>query len=128
MGAKGKSSLGLDENIAGALCYVAWWVTGLIFLLLEKESQYVKFHAMQSFITFFGATILLIILNALSIGFWLFLFFFWWIIYWIISLLLIVLWIVLLIKAYQGEKFKLPIIGDYAEQYAYKAKPAQSLA
>ena len=43
-----KTSSGLSKNIAAALCYVGIWVTGLIFLLLEKEDKFVRFHAMQS--------------------------------------------------------------------------------
>src|SRR5678809_492310 len=44
----GKSSTGLDENIAALLSYVFGWVSGLIFFLIEKESRLVRFHAMQS--------------------------------------------------------------------------------
>ena len=47
-----KSSTGLDENIAGLLCYVLGWISGLVFLLLERDSNFVKFHAVQSIIVF----------------------------------------------------------------------------
>jgi uncharacterized membrane protein len=97
-----KSSTGLEENVAGLLCYVAGWVTGLIFFLIEKDSKFVKFHAMQSIITFVAVVILAFIP----------------IINWVIGILALVLWIVLMIKAYQGEKFKLPVIGDLAEKWS----------
>jgi hypothetical protein len=61
--AGGKSSTGLDENIAGLLCYVAGWVTGIIFLVIEKDSKTVKFHAWQSIFTFGGLTIISIALG-----------------------------------------------------------------
>ncbi len=48
----GKSSTGLDENVAGLLCYVLGWVSGLVFFLIEKESKFVKYHAMQSIVVF----------------------------------------------------------------------------
>ena len=45
--AKGKTSLGMEQNVEGLLCYVAWWVTGIIFLMLEKDNKFVRFHALQ---------------------------------------------------------------------------------
>ncbi|MGB7992629.1 DUF4870 domain-containing protein, partial [Methanoregula sp.] len=65
-----------------------------------------KFHAMQSTITFLGLTIVIIVLGWIPfIG----------MIVLLIDLIAVILWIVLIIKAYQGEKFKLPVIGDLAE-------------
>jgi uncharacterized membrane protein len=97
-----KSSTGLEENVAGLLCYVVGWITGLIFFLIEKDSKFVKFHAMQSIITFGACTILSFIP----------------IVNWFIGIVALVLWILLMIKAYQGEKFKLPVIGDLAEKWS----------
>jgi uncharacterized membrane protein len=105
-----KSSTGLEENVAGLLCYVLGWVTGLIFFLIEKESKFVRFHAMQSIIVFGVLSVASIILRWLPIigG----------VLSGLISLLAIVLWIILMIKAYQGDKFKLPWAGDIAEKQA----------
>jgi uncharacterized membrane protein len=101
-----KSSTGMEENVAALLSYVLGWVTGIIFFLLEKESKFVKFHAMQSIITFGALTVLSII-------------FFWLpVLVWVIDVIFIVLWILLMIKAYQGAKFKLPVIGDLAEKWS----------
>ena len=47
-----KQSSGLSKNTAAALCYVAGWVSGLVFLLVEKKDEFVRFHAMQSIVTF----------------------------------------------------------------------------
>jgi uncharacterized membrane protein len=105
-----KTSTGLNENVAGLLCYVLVWISGLIFFLIEKENKFVRFHAMQSIIVF-GV----LFLAGFIIG---------WIpliggvIKWLISVLAFVLWIVLMIKAYQGEKYKLPWAGNLAEKYA----------
>lgn len=103
-----KTSTGINENVAGLLCYLAGWITGLIFLLIEKENLFVRFHAMQSIITFGGLTVLVIILSFIPMLGWILLS-----IIWIVEL---VLWILLMIKAYQGEMYKLPVIGDLAEK------------
>jgi hypothetical protein len=47
-----KASTGLEPNVAGLLCYLVGWITGLVFILIEKENQFVRFHAMQSIIIF----------------------------------------------------------------------------
>jgi uncharacterized membrane protein len=108
-----KSSTGLDANVAAALSYLMGFVTGIIFFVVEKDSPFVKFHALQSTIFFLGYVIIWSVLWSVA----------WWIM-WLaalpIALAVLVLWIVLMLKAYQGERFKLPIIGDIAEQQAGK--------
>jgi uncharacterized membrane protein len=106
-----KTSLGLDENIEGLLCYVLGWITGIIFLLLEKDSEFVRFHAMQSLITFLGLGILALILGYIS-G----------MLSMLIGLVELVLWILGMYKAYKGEMYKFPVIGDIAEEQAKKIK------
>lgn len=107
-----KSSTGLDTNIAGLLTYVAGFITGIVFLVIEKDSKFVRFHAMQSVMTFVGLFIVNIAFTIAS-----FVPFFGWIIG-LFSLFLLpiglILWIVLMLKAYQGEWFKLPVVGDMA--------------
>jgi uncharacterized membrane protein len=105
-----KSSTGLDENVAGLLCYVLAWISGLVFFLIEKKNKFVRFHALQSIIVFGVLFLACIIIGWIPIiG---------WVIAWLISVLAIVLWILLMIKAYQGEKFKLPWAGNLAEKNA----------
>jgi len=104
----GKTSTGLQPNVAGLLCYLFGWVTGLVFLILEKENKFVRFHAIQSIVVFGAITVIQIILSFIPIiG---------WIISLIVWLLSIVLWIVLMLKAYQGQMYKLPVAGDIAEK------------
>jgi uncharacterized membrane protein len=107
---KQKATFGLDENIASAICYLLIWVTGLIFYLVEKDNKVVKFHALQSIITFL----------PLQIIYWALWYVLWWtgIAYFLtmlVGLIMFILWIVLMIKAYQGEKYKLPVVGDIAD-------------
>jgi len=102
----GKSSTGMQPNVAALLSYLFGWITGLIFFLIEKENKFVRFHALQSLIVF---AILNIIIMVPVIG---------WMLVPVVSVLGLVLWIILMIKAYQGEKFKLPVVGDIAEKKA----------
>lgn len=122
-----KSSTGLESNVAGLLCYLLGWVSGLIFFLIEKDSKKVKFHAMQSILLFGGITVLFVILSVLQGILWSLawhggggallaisgLFGIISTILWIASL---ILWILLMVKAYQNEAFKLPVIGNIAEK------------
>ena len=53
-----KTSMGLDESVAGLLCYIVGWITGIVFLVLEKENKFVRFHALQSLLTFLPLSVL----------------------------------------------------------------------
>lgn len=111
----------MAENVAGLLCYLVGWVTGLIFFLIDKR-PYVQFHAKQSIVTFGGLNILLYVVGivfgmgmmtgfggfrSLSFG---------WTLYWLVDVACFVLWILLMIKAHQGERFRVPVAADLAEQ------------
>jgi uncharacterized membrane protein len=123
-GGSGATSTGLDPKLAGLLCYILGLITGLIFFLIEKTNPVVRFHAAQS-IVFSGATIALwIILTVVSIV----LYQISWTLGNLFNLLtlliwlgLFIVWIVLLIKGYSGEKWKLPVVGDMAERLAGSA-------
>lgn len=120
----GKCSSGIEPNVAALLSYLAGWITGLIFFLIETKNKFVRFHAMQSIIVFGAITAASIILSVLvsiliiaRLYFMLPLFQILGTCLWLAGL---ILWIVLMIKAYQGEYFKLPIAGDIAEKQAQK--------
>jgi uncharacterized membrane protein len=110
---------GLAENVAGLLCYVLGWITGLIFYLTDKR-PFVRFHAAQSIVVFGALTIIRILVGmlfvtgglagvatGLSFGILLF---------WLISLVGLVLWILLMVKAYQDERYRVPIAADLADK------------
>jgi uncharacterized membrane protein len=113
----GKTSTGMQANIAGLLCYAVGWVTGLVFFLIEKENKFVRFHALQSIIVFGALSVLQIVVGMFMGAFLGVLVPFF---NGFVGLVSLVLWIVLMIKAYQGEKFKLPIAGDIAEKNVEK--------
>lgn len=110
-----KSSTGLEENVAGFLCYLATFVTGIIFLFIEKKSKFIRFHAMQSTVFFIGIWVVGYVIDYVP--------FIGWLLSTLVSLLGFILWIVLMIKAYQKEYYKLPIIGDLSEDLLEKIKP-----
>lgn len=126
-----KSSTGLDENIAALLSYVFGWLGGLIFFLIEKDSRLVRFHAMQSILLNVLAGIIAVVVwvvwmvffvigSAIGdivggligiIGTLLWLVFF---------LGIAIAWILCLVKAFQSQYWKLPIIGNFAEKFSAK--------
>lgn len=111
-----KTSLGLGENIEGALCYSFGFVTGIIFLFLEDENKFVKFHAIQSIIVFLPLFIIYIAIIFLPMVGLLMNMMSWPIIIPILSLIIVIFWLFMMYKAFVGEIYKLPIIGDFAER------------
>jgi uncharacterized membrane protein len=106
-----KTSTGLDANLAAALSYLLGFVSGIVFLLVEKQNRFVRFHAMQSLLTFGAITVVWLLFNAVPLlGIVLGVF--------VIVPASAILWLVLMFKAYQGEEFKLPIVGPIAAERA----------
>ncbi len=99
--------LGLNQNVAGALSYLLGIITGVIFFVLANENKYVKFHAAQSIIVFIAVYLVSVVSGWIPLigG----------ILSAAVSLAGFILWIGLMYKAYSGEKFKLPVLGDLAE-------------
>ena len=105
-----KTSTGMEENVAGLLCYLLGWITGIIFLILEKDNKFVRFHAIQSIVVFGIITVAQLILRWIP--------FVGWILSILISILAFILWIILMVKAFQGIKYKLPWAGNFSEKQA----------
>jgi uncharacterized membrane protein len=126
-----KSSTGLDENVAALLSYVFGWLSGLIFFLIEKDSRLVRFHAMQSLLFNVLVGIVAIVLWVAQIIFFIIGGMIGDVVGMLVSLISMLIWIVFfigiliafvmcLIKAYQSQYFKLPIIGNFAEKFSAK--------
>lgn len=104
----GKTSTGMQPNVAALLSYLLGLITGIIFYVIEKENKFVRFHAMQSIVVFGFLFVAVVVLSFIPvIG---------WVLMPIIWIAQLALWIILMVKAYQGEMFKLPIAGDIAEK------------
>lgn len=122
IGVKQPTSTGLDENIAGLLCYIIP-IVGLVFFFIEKENKFVRFHAVQVIIlaltimvVSIGIGILSAVLSMIKLG---------WISFFItgpfvllIGPIIFFLIIFMAYQAYQGKMFKLPIIGNLAEKHS----------
>jgi len=118
------AQLGMAENVAGLLCYVFGWVTGIIFFLIDKRPS-VRFHAAQSIVVFGGLQVINIAIRmifgagsmmmggfgAFGLGAAL---------YGLVGLVGFILWILLMVKAYQGEKYEVPVAGGIAKSFAGK--------
>jgi uncharacterized membrane protein len=111
-GPEAESSTGLSANVAGLLSYVLTWVTGIVFVVLEKKSTFVKFHAWQSIMTFGVLTVAQLIFGWIPIAGW--------IISILIGILMFVLWIILMVQAGTGKMWKVPWAGDWAERQISK--------
>jgi len=105
-----RHSTGIPPNVAGLLCYLGIWVTGIIFLILEQKDRTVRFHAAQSIVVFGGLSILFAIFHSLPVVGWA--------LGIIIGITALVLWVFLMARAYQGEQFHLPAAGSLAEALA----------
>jgi len=115
---------GLAQNVAGLLCYALGWVTGIIFFLIDKRPS-VRFHAAQSMVVFGGLHVInMIVRISFGFGTGFMMMGGWggfglaWMLYSLISVVSLILWILLMVKAYQGEKFHVPVAGDIAQKIA----------
>ena len=127
---------GMDPKLAAAISYI--WIVGVIFFILEKDNKFIRFHALQSILFGVANSIVLILLGivafvltlvfgiggamvgggmeslvSLLVGLI-------WLLFWLIGLLMFAGLIFAAVKAYQGQKFKLPIIGNIAENIVNK--------
>lgn len=106
--AGGKSSTGLDHNLAGLLAYAFGFVSGILLFVLEKDSKFVKYHALQSIFIWLGLFVVSMVVGFIPL------------IGWLISLLIapvgFIIWIYCMVKAYQGSWFKFPVAGNIAMQ------------
>lgn len=112
-GTEGSTSTGLKPTTAALLCYVGIWVSGIIFFLIEEKNKFVRFHAAQSIVAFGTLTVARLILGWIPMVGDTFSA--------IIGVIAFIVWIVMIIKASKGQRYKLPWAGDVAEQMIAKS-------
>ncbi len=118
-----ESSTGMSANIAGLLSYLFTWITGIIFVVIEKKSTFVKFHAWQSIMVFGVLTVAQIIFSGILVAIGVAtispgLIAFAGVIGTLLWILMVILWIVLMIMAGTGKMWKVPGAGNWAEKMA----------
>lgn len=118
-----ESSAGMSANIAGLLCYLFGWITGIIFVVIEKKSTFVKFHAWQSIMVFGVLTVAQIIVSGILVAIGVAtmspgLVGFAGVVGTLVWILMVVLWIILMIQAGTGKMWKVPGAGNWAEKMA----------
>jgi len=114
------TSTGLSPNIAGLLCYVAGWISGIIFLVLEQRNKFVRFHAAQSIVAFGTITVAGIVLGLIPVVGVAFSS--------IIGIIGFIVWIIMIVKASSGEWYKLPWAGDVAEKIVASSRVTDEYA
>lgn len=104
----GETTLGLNENFVGLLTYALGWVSGLVFLFIEQDNSFVRFHAIQSVVVFAALMAITFVLGTMSIlgG----------LLSTLVGIGSVFLWVFLMVQAYQGKRYKLPIVGDFAHR------------
>jgi uncharacterized membrane protein len=122
------STTSLKPNVAGLLCYLGGWVTGIVFLIIERKNKLVRFHAMQSLVTF--GILHIIIGIAGNVRGWViwtgqgWLFYPTWVaasvVFGVFLTITIVLWIFLMHQTYHGRRVKLALFGDLAQRLLFK--------
>lgn len=103
---------GLDPKVASLLAYLLGIVGGIIFYAISKDS-YVRFHSMQSILLWVAVVIIYGVIAVISFAVP-----FFFIVNWLIYLGVLAIWILMMVKAYNGDRYKLPLIGDMAEKWS----------
>jgi uncharacterized membrane protein len=113
------TSTGIEPNVAAALSYVLGLITGVVFLVLEKDNRFIRFHAAQSI----AVSVIIIVVSigvSLLSGILAFIPIFGWLVVLVLTMGLtfgtFILWLLLMWRAYQGEEWELPIAGDFARR------------
>jgi uncharacterized membrane protein len=113
----GPTSTGVDARLSALLCYLAWWVSGLVFLVIEQEHREVRFHAAQSIVLFGGFSLLIFVMSLATFGMLFFLPAAFQAVYalsFLLSLIAVMVWLTVLLKIFKGESWRVPFAADLA--------------
>jgi uncharacterized membrane protein len=113
----------MNDNLAGALCYLLGFITGILFLVLApyNQNRTIRFHAFQPIFLNIAWFALYIVVSIVSIAFRVIPFvgtFVYVVLHLALFLAFVILWFYLLFKTYNGEKIVLPLVGPFADKQA----------
>jgi uncharacterized membrane protein len=115
------TSTGVDPRLSALLCYTAWWISGLIFLFIERQHRTVRFHAAQSLILFGGLSIVIFLLSFFSVAMLMVsggAFQAARVLVYLVWIGAVGLWLVLMYRTYQGDTWRVPLAGNLAAKVA----------
>lgn len=115
------TSTGVDPRLASLLCYAAWWVSGLIFLIIEQQHATVRFHAAQSLVLFGGLSVLIALLSVGSVAMLMVsgsAFQAARLVVYAVWLAAVGIWLLLMYRTYHGHTWRVPVAGDLAAKLA----------
>jgi uncharacterized membrane protein len=118
-GLDGPTSTGVDPRLSALLCYTAWWLSALVFIVIEQQNRVVRFHAAQSLVLFGGLSVLIGLLTALSVAMLvvssgafqavrLVVY-----LVWIGS---VGVWLLLMLRTFQGQTWRVPFVAELADR------------
>lgn len=117
----GATSTGVDARLSALLCYLAWWVSGLVFLVIEQRHEAVRFHAAQSIVLFGGLSVLIFLMAVASFGM-LFVspaaFQAAYTLSFLLSLASVALWLLVMLRIFKGENWRVPVASEFAARLA----------
>lgn len=117
----GATSTGVDPRLSALLCYTAWWVSGIVFLIIEHQHRAVRFHAAQSLVVFGGLSLVIGLLSGLSIAMLMVsaaAFQAARLLVYLVWMATVGLWLLVMLRTYQGETWRVPIASDLADRIA----------
>jgi uncharacterized membrane protein len=117
----GTTSTGVDPRLSALLCYTAWWVSGLIFLIIEQQHRTVRFHAAQSLIVFGGLSVFIAVLSVMSLGMLIIsggAFQLARVVVYLVWIAAVGLWLFLMYRTYQGQTWRVPGASTLAAKIA----------
>ena len=115
----GATSTGVEPRLAAILSYAAWWLSGLVFLIIEEQHRGVRFHAAQSLVLFGGLSIVIGLLSMLSFGMWVVSESAYLVARFLVSavwIVAVVLWLVLMVRTLKGETWRVPFVSEIADK------------
>jgi uncharacterized membrane protein len=117
----GPTSTGVEPRLSALLAYTAWWLSGLVFLVIEQQHRGVRFHAAQSVVLFGGLFLVIAVLSAISVGMLVVstaAFQAARMVAYLVWIAAVGIWLVLMFRTYKGETWRVPFASDLAQRIA----------
>ncbi len=118
-GLDGPTTTGVEARLSALLCYIAWWLSALVFLVIEQEHRGVRFHAAQSLVLFGGLSVVIGLLSAMSVAMLVVsagAFQVARLLVYLVWIGAVGIWLVLMLRTFKGETWRVPLVADLADR------------